>query len=68
MSELLTTVQTAIKESGLTHEEIATAAGIQRVRVTEWSNKDSLRMIINLEKLLKTLKPKEYKKLIRVID
>ena len=64
MSELLQVVQKAISESGLSHEEIAKKAGIQRVRVTEWANKKDFKTSANLEKILKTLRPKEFETLV----
>lgn len=64
MSELLETVQKAIAESGLSHEEIAEKAGIQRTRVTEWANKKDFKYSANMEKILKALKPKEFERFI----
>jgi len=64
LSELLQVVQKAISESGLSHEEIARMAGIQRVRVTEWANKKDFKYSSNMEKILKALKPHEFKKFV----
>ena len=64
LSQLLQTVQKAIAESGLSHDEIAKRAGIQRVRVTEWANKKDFKVSSNMEKILKALKPDEFEKFV----
>lgn len=64
LSQLLQTVQKAIAESGLSHDEIAKRAGIQRVRVTEWANKKEFKVSSNMEKILKALKPDEFEKFV----
>jgi SOS-response transcriptional repressor LexA len=64
LSELLRSVQQAIAESGLTHDEIAIKAGMQRVRVTEWANKKDFKYSSNIEKILRALKPEEFERFV----
>jgi hypothetical protein len=63
MSKLLQIVQAAIKSSGRTHFDIATEAGLDRVRVTELANKKELRGTQNIEKVLEVLCPEAFSEL-----
>ena len=64
MSKFLKAAQQAIRESGLTHEQLATEVGTERQRISELMNKDNLRGTLILEKVLSYLKKEEFENLV----
>jgi hypothetical protein len=68
MSKLLQIVQSAIKSSGRTHNDIAIEAGLDRTRVTELANKKELRGTQNIEKVLEVLCPEAFIELEKICE
>ncbi len=60
MSELLKAAQRAVKESGLTHSDVAKELGVPLPRISEFMNATEIRGLMRVEQILEKFAKDKY--------
>ena len=63
MSELLKAAQRAVKDSGLSHSDVAKKLGIPLPRVSEFMNAKEIRGLMRVEQILEEFAQEKYEHL-----